>query len=115
MPRDGPGAQFLRVNRHKHDRTGPAAPGTYQNLRSFSKKAGEAPANSPQTSRLCCFKAKTTSFTVFPPVRLRHKIAASAPKGQRMPLVRILIADDHAIIRRGLRALLEHEPGFEIV
>jgi len=29
--------------------------------------------------------------------------------------VRILIADDHAIIRRGLRALLAHEPGFEIV
>jgi len=32
-----------------------------------------------------------------------------------MPSVRILIADDHAIIRRGLRALLAHEPGFEIV
>jgi two-component system, NarL family, response regulator NreC len=32
-----------------------------------------------------------------------------------MGLVRILIADDHAIIRRGLRALLAHEPGFEIV
>jgi len=29
--------------------------------------------------------------------------------------VRILIADDHAIIRAGLRALLAHEPGFEIV
>ena len=29
--------------------------------------------------------------------------------------VRILIADDHAIIRRGLHALLSHEPGFEIV
>jgi len=29
--------------------------------------------------------------------------------------VRILIADDHAIIRRGLRALLAREPGFEIV
>ena len=29
--------------------------------------------------------------------------------------VRILLADDHAIIRRGLRALLAHEPGFEIV
>lgn len=29
--------------------------------------------------------------------------------------VRILLADDHAIIRRGLRALLSHEPGFEIV
>ena len=25
--------------------------------------------------------------------------------------IRILIADDHAIIRRGLRTLLEHEPG----
>jgi len=32
-----------------------------------------------------------------------------------MPPVRILIADDHAIIRSGLRALLSHEPGFEIV
>ena len=29
--------------------------------------------------------------------------------------VRILIADDHAIIRRGLRALLAHEPGFDVV
>lgn len=29
--------------------------------------------------------------------------------------VRILLADDHAIIRRGLRALLAHEPGFEII
>ena len=29
--------------------------------------------------------------------------------------VRILIADDHAIIRRGLRALLAHEPGFEVI
>ena len=32
-----------------------------------------------------------------------------------MPRVRILLADDHAIIRRGLRALLAHEPAFEIV
>jgi two-component system response regulator NreC len=32
-----------------------------------------------------------------------------------MDPVKILIADDHAIIRRGLRALLAHEPGFEIV
>ena len=29
--------------------------------------------------------------------------------------VRILVADDHAIIRRGLRALLAHDPEFEIV
>ncbi len=32
-----------------------------------------------------------------------------------MGSVRILIADDHAIIRSGLRALLTHEPGFEII
>jgi len=32
-----------------------------------------------------------------------------------MAEVRILIADDHAIIRRGLKALLAHEPDFEIV
>ena len=32
-----------------------------------------------------------------------------------MEPIRILIADDHAIIRRGLRTLLEHEPGFEVV
>jgi DNA-binding NarL/FixJ family response regulator len=32
-----------------------------------------------------------------------------------MGVVRILIADDHAIIRRGLKALLAHEADFEIV
>jgi DNA-binding NarL/FixJ family response regulator len=32
-----------------------------------------------------------------------------------MHSVRILLADDHAIIRRGLRTLLTHEPSFEIV
>jgi len=32
-----------------------------------------------------------------------------------MGALRILIADDHAIIRRGLKALLAHEPDFEIV
>ena len=29
--------------------------------------------------------------------------------------VRLLLADDHEIVRRGLRALLEAEPGWEIV
>jgi DNA-binding NarL/FixJ family response regulator len=32
-----------------------------------------------------------------------------------MGTVRVLIADDHAIIRRGLRTLLEHEPGIEVI
>jgi len=29
--------------------------------------------------------------------------------------IRILIADDHAIVRKGLRALLSTEPGIEVV
>ncbi|MDE3166824.1 MAG: response regulator transcription factor [Acidobacteriota bacterium] len=32
-----------------------------------------------------------------------------------MDKVRILVADDHAIIRRGLKTLLEHEPDFEVI
>ncbi len=31
-----------------------------------------------------------------------------------MRTVRILIADDHAIVRRGLRALVESQPGWEV-
>ncbi|HYW41533.1 MAG TPA: response regulator transcription factor [Bryobacteraceae bacterium] len=38
-----------------------------------------------------------------------------AATGVTMGPIRILIADDHAIIRRGLRTLLEHEPGFEVI
>ena len=29
--------------------------------------------------------------------------------------VRILLADDHALVRRGVRLILEHEPGFTVV
>ena len=29
--------------------------------------------------------------------------------------IRILLADDHNIMRRGLRLLLERQPGFEVV
>ena len=31
------------------------------------------------------------------------------------PTIRVVIADDHAIVRRGLRALLDAETGFEVV
>jgi two-component system, NarL family, nitrate/nitrite response regulator NarL len=34
---------------------------------------------------------------------------------EAVPLVRIVIADDHRIFRAGLRRLLEAEPGFEVV
>ena len=32
-----------------------------------------------------------------------------------MKKIRILLADDHNIMRRGLRLLLERQPGFEVV
>jgi two-component system, NarL family, response regulator NreC len=36
-------------------------------------------------------------------------------EGKGASEVRIVIADDHAVVRRGLRQLLELEPGFEVV
>src|SRR5262249_3806066 len=33
----------------------------------------------------------------------------------RMKTIRILLADDHTIVRKGLRLLLESNPGFEVV
>jgi two-component system, NarL family, response regulator NreC len=32
-----------------------------------------------------------------------------------MKKIRILLADDHTVVRKGLRLLLENEPGFEVV
>ena len=32
-----------------------------------------------------------------------------------MKLIRILLADDHTVVRKGLRLLLESQPGFEVV
>lgn len=34
---------------------------------------------------------------------------------QRMDSIRVLIADDHAIVREGQRALIETEPGMELI
>ena len=30
-------------------------------------------------------------------------------------LIRVLIADDHAVVRRGLQALIDSEPGMEVI
>src|SRR6476620_9690909 len=32
-----------------------------------------------------------------------------------MKTIRILLADDHTVVRKGLRLLLENQPGFEVV
>ena len=29
--------------------------------------------------------------------------------------IRVLLVDDHAVVRKGLRALLEHESGVEVI
>src|SRR6266487_4595729 len=40
--------------------------------------------------------------------------SSPSPKGWKLPL-RILIADDHTVVRDGLRAVLEQQPGMEVV
>ena len=39
----------------------------------------------------------------------------SDPQEQAQATIRVVIADDHAVVRRGLREVLEAEAGFEIV
>src|SRR3954452_3681078 len=38
-----------------------------------------------------------------------------ARMGNEESSIRLLIADDHALVRSGLRSMLEREPGFEII
>ena len=37
------------------------------------------------------------------------------PQPAEPPMCRVLIVEDHAIVRRGIRALLETQPGFQVV
>src|SRR5271156_4396895 len=53
-----------------------------------------------------CFRSRPRRFNM---------MTKLAPKENAGPKpYRILVADDHAIVRRGIRALLETEPGIEI-
>jgi DNA-binding NarL/FixJ family response regulator len=45
----------------------------------------------------------------------RHRPGSDQCPAGGVPVVRILLADDHDIVRRGLRQLLEEQPGWEIV
>jgi DNA-binding NarL/FixJ family response regulator len=47
----------------------------------------------------------------------RETLASTGSAGDTAtdPPIRILIADDHAIVRLGLRALIATEPGLEVV
>lgn len=50
---------------------------------------------------------------------VKRRVRRPVPRGRAAPLgakpVRIAIADDHRILREGVRKLLEAEPGFEVV
>lgn len=54
-------------------------------------------------------------------VRAPQALQAQSPAGDRSPgesppaAIRIVLADDHAVVRSGLRLLLEAEAGFEVV
>jgi DNA-binding NarL/FixJ family response regulator len=41
-------------------------------------------------------------------------LVETSPAPTEIPSVRILLADDHEIVRRGLRALLEERPGWQV-
>ncbi len=70
-------------------------------------------------------KGTTVTLTVPNKIKSRHrhkdlarKDAASCPvvrTRRKSDLCRILVVDDHRIMREGLRGLLQFEPGFEIV
>lgn len=45
----------------------------------------------------------------------RHPTDRREPGGRRSPHVSIVIVEDHALVREGLRLIIEGEPGFEIV
>jgi CheY-like chemotaxis protein len=57
---------------------------------------------------------ENTQFTVYPTASKVLSIETEATTARTGP-VRILIADDHSLIRSGLRNLLAHEPGFEVI
>ncbi len=42
-------------------------------------------------------------------------MSAPAPAGEAAQSVRIVVIDDHTLFRRGIIALLQREPGFEVV
>ena len=51
--------------------------------------------------------------------RFQHRISGqigedSFTRSQEMGAFRILIADDHEVVRRGIRALIESHPGWEV-
>jgi two-component system, NarL family, response regulator NreC len=49
------------------------------------------------------------------PGHLRLATASTEHGSRTLPAIRVVIGDDHSLVRRGLRLLLERDTGFEIV
>lgn len=49
------------------------------------------------------------------PTMSRGELGSSGGSGASRPPVRVLLVDDHAIVRQGLRSLLAHRPDIEVV
>jgi DNA-binding NarL/FixJ family response regulator len=49
------------------------------------------------------------------PPRRASRAAVAEPEEPAIPPVRIVIADDHSVVRRGMRAILEEDPSFQVV
>src|SRR5208283_1849480 len=60
--------------------------------------------------------ASSTSFLAppAPPFALLSPYPFQPRRSSSMPSLRILIADDHSVVRAGLRTLLESRPGWEV-
>jgi two-component system response regulator NreC len=44
-----------------------------------------------------------------------HALAGSTPRPSAAPLIRVVLADDHALMRRRLRVLLDADEGVEVI
>lgn len=56
-----------------------------------------------------------TTRTVGRPVGLRATTASNTQNGRASTAIRIVLVDDHAVIRQALRMLLENQPELEVV
>src|SRR5688572_8126661 len=50
-----------------------------------------------------------------PATSLNGRQEGTAPRSQANPPIRVMVADDHAVLRQSLRYLLEAQPGIEVV
>ena len=74
-------------------------------VRSASSACGSAPAPSAASSTSAASTRGGTTVTV------RFPLGPCDPSRRRFPMIRVLLADDHAVVRVGLRRILETADG----